>query len=59
MLTIDSKYKPILLEAMEELMYKLSLQMEEWKGKPMTKWRRELTKKQTLVEDLQHIISTS
>ena len=58
MLQIDPKYQPILLEALEELMYQLSLQLEEYKGKPLDKGRKQLTKKQALVEKLQHLIST-
>lgn len=57
MLQIDGKYKSILLEAMEELMYKLSLQLEDLKGKPLTKKRKELTQKQAGLEKLQHLIS--
>lgn len=57
MIEIDPRYKPILLESLEELMYKLSLQLEELKGQPMTTERRKLTEKQILIEDLQHQIS--
>src|SRR5690606_4127584 len=55
---IDPKYRPILLEALEDLMYKLSLQQEKLKGKPLTADRKEITNKQNLVEELQHQIST-
>ena len=57
MLTIDPKYKSILLEALEEMMYKLSLQLNDLKGGPLTKERTELTDKQNMVEELQHQIS--
>jgi hypothetical protein len=57
MQNIDSKYKPLLLEAIEELMYKLSLQLEYLKGKPLTKERKGLTEKQAMLEELQHLIS--
>jgi hypothetical protein len=57
MLTIDPKYKSILLEALEEMMYKLSLQLNDLKGGPLTKERKELTDKQNMVEELQHQIS--
>lgn len=57
MLQIDTKYRSMLLEALEELMYKLSLQLEDLKGKPLTKQRKELTRKQTELEKLQHLIS--
>lgn len=56
---IDVKFKPLMLEALEELMYKLSLQLDELKGEPLGKWRKELTQKQTNIEELQHIISMS
>ncbi len=56
---IDSKYKPLLLEALEDMMYKLSLQLEDLKGGPLTKERKELTDKQSTIEELQHIISTT
>lgn len=59
MMTIDPKYKPLLLEALEELMYKLSLQLEELKGKPLTTYRKELTEKQATIEELQHVISNA
>lgn len=58
-MTIDPKYKPILLEALEDLMYKLSLQQERLKGKPLTTERKELTGKQAMVEELQHQVSNS
>jgi hypothetical protein len=57
MLNIDQKYKPILLEALEDLMYKLSLQLEDLKGGPLTKERSDLADKQNLLEELQHQIS--
>ncbi len=54
---IDSKHVPVLLEGLEELLYKLALQMEELKGGPMTPERKRLDHKQKLVEELQHDIS--
>ena len=59
MINLDTKYQPILLEALEDLMYKISLQLEDMKGGPLDRPRKELTKKQALVEELQHVISTS
>ena len=56
-MTIDPKYKSILLEALEDLMYKLSLQLEGLKGGPLTNERKELTEKQAMIEELQHLIS--
>lgn len=57
MLQIDAKEKAILLDALEDLMYKLSLQLEGMKGEPLSKRRKELTDRQTQVEKLQHRIS--
>ena len=57
MIKIDPDYKHILLEALEDMMYKLSLQLEEFKGEPLDKERKALTQKQAKVEKLQHIIS--
>jgi hypothetical protein len=54
---IDPKYKHILLEALQEMMYKLSLQLTQLKGGPLTKERKELSAKQSQVEELQHLIS--
>ena len=54
---IDNKYQPVLLEAMEDLMYKISLELERMKGQPLTTQRKQLTKKQKDVEELQHLIS--
>ncbi len=58
MQNIDPKYKPILLEALEDLMYKLSLQLDSLKGGPLTKERKDLTAKQDMAEELQHMISS-
>jgi hypothetical protein len=55
---IDPKFKPLLLEALEDLMYKLSLQLETLKGGPLTKERKDLTSKQDMLEELQHLISS-
>jgi hypothetical protein len=58
-MNVDTKYKPILLEALEDMMYKLSLQLDALKGEPLTTERKALTKKQELIEELQHLISAS
>ncbi|MEQ6166021.1 MULTISPECIES: hypothetical protein [unclassified Ekhidna] len=58
MIEIDDKYQSVLLEALEELMYKLSLQLDEFKGEPLGDERKRLTKKQYEVEKLQHLISS-
>lgn len=56
---IDKKYQTLLLEALEDLMYKLSLQLEDHKGGPLDQERKALTHKQELLEELQHLISTA
>ncbi len=53
---IHPKYKSLLLEAIQNMMYKISLDLESLKGQPMTKSRKELTKKQKSLEELQHVI---
>jgi hypothetical protein len=58
-MTIDPKYKPVLLEALEDMMYKLSMQLEPLKGKPLTGERKQLTAKQSALEELQHLVSNS
>ncbi|MBX2942408.1 MAG: hypothetical protein KF860_08685 [Cyclobacteriaceae bacterium] len=59
MIEIDQKHKVLLLEALEELMYKLSITLASLKGQPLTKERKELTQKQVQIEELQHLISAS
>ena len=57
MLQLNSADQALLLEALEDLMYKISLQLEEFKGQPNTAVRKRLTKKQQTIEGLQHRIS--
>lgn len=54
---LEAKHKQILLEALEELMYKLSLELNNLKGGPLDARRKQLTEKQKEVETLQHEIS--
>ena len=51
---IDPKYTSLVLEAIEELLYRIALRLEELKGGPMNAERKELTKKQRDLETLQH-----
>jgi len=51
-LSIDEKYKDVMLEALGDFLYKISLELNEMKGQSMTKRRKELTKKQKLVEEV-------
>lgn len=57
MINIDPKYSPLLLEALEDLMYKVSIELEKLKGGPLTKSRKYLTEKQQQIEELQHLVS--
>lgn len=59
MIEIDQKYAPLLLEVLEDAMYKLSLQLEDFKGGPLSQERKALAKKQKQIEALQHLISES
>jgi len=56
---IEFKDRHLLLEALEDMMYKISLRLEEMKGGPLTDDRKELTKKQKQAEALQHLIYNS
>lgn len=51
-ISIDKKYKPILVEALNDYLYKVSLELNKLKGQPLTKRRKELSKKQRLIEEL-------
>lgn len=53
---IDLKYQALLLEALEDLMYKLSLQVSALKGSTSKEFK-DLVKKQAMIEEMQHIIS--
>ena len=59
MLELNTENKAILLEALEDMMYKLSLQLDDLKGGPLSRERKDLTEKQARVEQLQHAISTA
>ena len=54
---IEDKFQPLLLESLEDLMYKVSLELEKLKGQPMTRKRKELTLKLKHLEVLQHLVS--
>lgn len=55
-MNIPKKYHKILLVALEEYMYQLSLKLDKMKGLPLTRERKELTAKQKQLEDLQHLV---
>ena len=55
---LEEHDRALLLEALEELMYKLSLELNDLKGGPLNARRKELTKRQKEVEKLQHTISS-
>ena len=49
---LDGKYRTILREALSDYQYKISLELNKMKGQALTSHRKELTKKQRLVEEL-------
>ena len=53
---LPDKYQPVLQEALQDLLYKVSLDLAKLKGHPLTKERKQLTKKQTHIEELQHLL---
>lgn len=59
MIKIDQKYQGILLEALEELIYNVSLELANLKEGPLTKTRKDLTRKQEEIESLQRLIHLS
>ena len=48
----EGKYRMILKEALSDYQYKISLELNKLKGQPLTSHRKELTKKQRMVEEL-------
>ena len=56
-MTIDDQFHSLVLEAIEDLMYKVSLELNSLKGEPMSGKRKKLTKKQKELEALQHQVS--
>jgi hypothetical protein len=57
MIELELRYKHILMEALEDMMYKISLELDQLKGGPLDKQRKSLTEKQAQLEKLQHLIS--
>jgi hypothetical protein len=57
MIQIPEKYGQLLLESIEESLYKIALDMDQLKGGPMTPERKKLDKRQKALEELQHEIS--
>lgn len=55
---IPDKYKSVIVEALEDLLYKVSLDLAKMKGSPLTTDRKRLTKKQRQIEELQHRITS-
>lgn len=58
-MNIEPKYHDLMLEALEDLMYKVSMQLNDLKGGPLNNERKHLTAKQHLIEELQHKISSA
>ena len=59
MIRLDPKYHPLLLEAIEDYLYRLSLQLAEMKGGPLTADRKALTHKQKMLEELHKQLSSA
>ncbi len=55
-MNIPAEYQKILLVAVEEYMYQLSLKLAKMKGQPLTQERKELTRQQRKLEELQHLV---
>lgn len=53
---IPDKYRQVMLEALHDLLYKVSLDLSAMKGQPLTKERKQLTRKQSNIEELRHLI---
>ena len=51
---IDEKYRSIIREALSDYLYKVSLELNDMKGKALTDRRKELTSKQKLLEELRN-----
>ncbi len=49
----------MILEALDDYLYKISIELSDLKGQAMNNRRKELTKKQKLTEQLQHQIHLS
>ena len=58
MIRLNPKDRPILLEALEELLYKVSLELNALEGGPLTPERKALTRKQAQIEAIQHTITS-
>ena len=52
MLEIDQNEKLLLVSALEEMLYSIALEMDNYKGGPMNTERKKLSEKQKKVEDL-------
>ncbi len=52
MLEIDQNEKLLLVSALEEMLYSIALEMDNFKGGPMSPERKKLGEKQKQVEDL-------
>ena len=58
-LIINEEYKDVMLEALGDFLYKISLELNHMKGQSMTKRRKELTKKQRIVEEVRRGLNGS
>ena len=58
-ISIDEKYRAILIEVLSDYLYKVSLELNELKGQALTKRRKELSVKQRLIEELRYKINSN
>lgn len=56
---IDGTYKAVLLEALNDQLYKVSLELNALKGQPLTNKRKELSRKQRLLEEVRDVVGAS
>jgi len=59
MFNIEEKDKTILREALEDLQFKVSLELEKYKGMPYNMERKGLTERQFRIESLLHQLNLS
>ena len=57
--SIEEKYRGVVLEAMNDYLYKVSLELNQLKGGAMTNRRKELTRKQKLMEEIRSHLNAS
>ncbi len=56
---IDDKFKDVLVEVLDDYLYRVSLELNALKGQPMTSNRKDLTKNQRKMEELRNLLLVS